>query len=177
MASMCFVQTKVKSISARCTQPSPSTVSALVKTMMKWSDHPHSPTLTHTHPLFQWSDLIAHTRPRLCYISSKRGSTSLFTLIPRLLVGGGKKEPGIHCLRMSLISQKSWEIRNYCVISVKPWPHNVYILTATLSANFLTDDGSLSVVHSSAPSSSLQRLGTSDMNLKEVQVASSLHVC
>ena len=46
------------------------------------------------------------------------------------------------------------------------------ILTATSSANFLTDDGSLSVVRSSAPSSSLQRLGTSDMSLKEVQVRS-----
>ena len=51
------------------------------------------------------------------------------------------------------------------------------ILTATLSANFLTNDGSLSVIRSSAPSSSLQRLGTSDMSLKEVQVASSLDVC
>ena len=50
------------------------------------------------------------------------------------------------------------------------------ILTATSSANFLTDDGSLLVVSSSAPSSSLQRIGTSDMSLKEVQVASSLDV-
>ena len=51
------------------------------------------------------------------------------------------------------------------------------ILTATLSANFLTDDGSLLVIRSSAPSSSLQRLGTSNMSLKELQVASSLDVC
>ena len=51
------------------------------------------------------------------------------------------------------------------------------ILTATSSANFLTDDGILSVVCSSAPSSSLQRLGTSDTSLKEVQVASSLDIC
>ena len=39
----------------------------------------------------------------------------------------GKGEPGIHCLRMRLISQKSWEIGNYCVISVKPWRHNVHL--------------------------------------------------
>ena len=30
-----------------------------------------------------------------------------------------------HCLRMRLISQKSWEIVNYSVISVHPWRHNV----------------------------------------------------
>ena len=41
------------------------------------------------------------------------------SLVPRLSVGGGKREPGIHCLRMRLISQKSWEIGNYRVISVK----------------------------------------------------------
>ena len=72
---------------------------------------------------------------------------------------------------MRLISQKSWEIGNYRVISVKPW-HIPY--TYRYIANFLTDDGSLSVVRSSSPSSSLQWLGTSDMSLKEVQVASSL---
>ena len=27
----------------------------------------------------------------------------------------GEREPGIHCLRMRLISQKSWEIGNYRV--------------------------------------------------------------
>ena len=76
-------------------------------------------------------------------------------------MGGGKREPGIHCLRMRLISQKSWEIGNYHIIST----------------NFLTDDGSLSVDCSSAPSSSPQRLGTPDVSLKEVQIASSLDVC
>ena len=41
------------------------------------------------------------------------------SLVPRLLVGRVKREPGIHCFRMCLISQKSWEIGNYRVISVK----------------------------------------------------------
>jgi len=31
-----------------------------------------------------------------------------------------KEGPGIHCLRMRLISQKSWEIVDYRVISVQP---------------------------------------------------------
>ena len=47
-------------------------------------------------------------------------STILISLVPRLSVGGGKREPGIHCLCMLLISQKSWKVGNYCVISVKP---------------------------------------------------------
>ena len=42
------------------------------------------------------------------------------SLVPRLSVGGGKREPGIHCLCMRLISQKSWEIGNYRIISAKP---------------------------------------------------------
>ena len=35
-----------------------------------------------------------------------------------------------HCLHMRTISQKSWEIVNYCVISVQPWRHNVYYHTS-----------------------------------------------
>ena len=41
-------------------------------------------------------------------------------------------------------------------------------LTATLSAHFLTNNGSVSIVRSPAPSSSLQQLDTSDMSLKKV---------
>ena len=53
------------------------------------------------------------------------------------------------------------------------------ILTATLSAHFLTNDGSISIVllRSPAPSSSLRRLGTSDTSLKKVQVAYRFGVC
>ena len=41
------------------------------------------------------------------------------SLVPKLSVGWGKREPGIHCLRMRLISQKSWEMVNSCVISIQ----------------------------------------------------------
>ena len=49
------------------------------------------------------------------------------SFVPKLSVGGAKGEPGIHCILMRSISQKSWEIRNYCVISVQPWRRNVYL--------------------------------------------------
>ena len=47
-------------------------------------------------------------------------------------------------------------------------------ITATQSAHFLTNEGSVSIVRSPALSSSLRQLDTSDMRLKEVQVASYL---
>ena len=50
-------------------------------------------------------------------------------------------------------------------------------LTATSSAHFLTNDGSLSIIRSPVPFSYLRQLGTSDMSLKKVQVASSLDIC
>ena len=51
------------------------------------------------------------------------------------------------------------------------------ILTAILSAHFLTNGGSVSIVRSPALSSSLRRLGTSDISLKKVQVANRLGFC
>ena len=56
-----------------------------------------------------------------------------------------------------------------CVISVQTWRHNVYS-----PLYHLYNDGSILIICSPAPSSSLQQLGTSDMNLKKVQVATSL---
>ena len=50
-------------------------------------------------------------------------------------------------------------------------------LTATSSAHFMTNDGSLSIARSPAPSSYFRQLGTSDMSRKKVQVASSLDIC
>ena len=50
-------------------------------------------------------------------------------------------------------------------------PALTYLSTATLSTHFLTNNESVSIVHSPALSSSLRRLGTSDMSLKKVQVA------
>ena len=54
-----------------------------------------------------------------------------------------RRELGIHCLHMWLISQKFWEIRNYHVISIQSWCQNVY--TATLSTHFLTNNEVLSI--------------------------------
>ena len=51
------------------------------------------------------------------------------------------------------------------------------ILTATSSAHFLTNDGSASIARSPGLSGSLQRLGTSDMSLNKVQVATSSDFC
>ena len=44
-------------------------------------------------------------------------------------------------------------------------------------AHFLTNDGSILIIHSPAPSSSLRRVGTSDLSLKKVQVATRLDFC
>jgi len=52
----------------------------------------------------------------------------------------------------------------YIRIIVTTWR----ILTATLSAHFLTNDESVSTARSPGLSSSLQQLGTSDMSLKKV---------
>ena len=41
------------------------------------------------------------------------------SLIPRLSVGEERGKLNIHCLRMHLISRKSWEIGNYYV-----YPYN-----------------------------------------------------
>ena len=49
-----------------------------------------------------------------------------------------------------------------------------HILTTTLSAHFLTNNGSVSIVPSSAPSSSLRWVDTFDLSLKKVQVATRL---
>ena len=46
-------------------------------------------------------------------------SRIITSLVPRLLVGREKKVPGIHCLCIRLVSQKSWEIGNYRVIFVQ----------------------------------------------------------
>ena len=39
-----------------------------------------------------------------------------------------RREPGIHCFRMRLNFQKSWEIVNYSVISIQPGGYNVHSL-------------------------------------------------
>ena len=45
------------------------------------------------------------------------------------------------------------------------------------SARFLTNYGSVSIICSPAPSSSLRQGGTSDLSLKKVQVATRLDFC
>ena len=51
------------------------------------------------------------------------------------------------------------------------------ILTGRLSAHFLTNNGSVSIIRSPVLSSSLRWLGTSDMSLKKVQVANRFGFC
>ena len=50
------------------------------------------------------------------------------------------------------------------------------ILTGTSSAHFLSNDRSVSIVRSSGLSSFLRWVGTSDMSLKKVQVATRLDI-
>ena len=77
-----------------------------------------------------------------------------------------------------LISQKSWEIGNRKLLCyIRTIVMSEHKLTATSSAHFLTNDGSLSIIRSPVPFSYLRQLGTSDMSLKKVQVASSLDIC
>ena len=57
------------------------------------------------------------------------------------------------------------------------YPYNRDVITCTYRAHFLTNDGVLLIVRTPAPFSALQRVGTSDMRLKTVQVASILDVC
>ena len=75
------------------------------------------------------------------------------------------------------ISQKSWEIRNYCVISVQPWRHNVYfkLLLHCPHTFWQTMEAfrSFVLLCTPTPSSSLRWLSTSYMSLKKVQVATS----
>ena len=67
----------------------------------------------------------------------------------------------------ALISQKAWEIVSVIVTT--------FILTATSSANFLTNDWKR--FDCSFEICSSQWLGTSDMSLKKVQVATSSDFC
>ena len=89
------------------------------------SNHLHAST--YDSPFYRMFNYIIPTFEALHHYASIQGDAPLHlqsmyepSLVPRLSVGGGKKEPGIHCLCMRLISQKSWEIGNYRVISVKP---------------------------------------------------------
>ena len=52
-----------------------------------------------------------------------------------------------------------------------------HTLITTLSAHFLTNNGSVSIIPSSAPSSSLRWVDTFDLSLKKVQVATRLDFC
>ena len=86
---------------------------------------------------------------------------------------GGTYFISLVLIRICFISQKSWEIGNYCVISVKPWRHNVH-LPLHRSHIFWPFYGSISIICSPAPSSSLRQEGTSDLSLKKIQVATRL---
>ena len=92
-------------------------------------------------------------------------------------VGGQRKwEPGIHCLWMRLISQKSWVIENYRVIFVQSWCHNIY-LPIHRSHNFWPICTWEFLDCCPTSPSTLQWVGISNMSLKTVQVASILDVC
>ena len=92
------------------------------------------------------------------------------------LSGRGKREPGIHCLRMRLISHKSWEIGNYCVISYnrddKTYTYR-YIVHTFSDQRWKRFDCSFSWALQLPPAAR----GTSDMSLNKVQVATSLDFC
>ena len=53
--------------------------------------------------------------------------------------GRKKKEPGIHCLHVCLISQKSWK-PGIIVLDLRN--HDIIILNDTLSAHFPTNNAS-----------------------------------
>ena len=80
---------------------------------------------------FYWT--VNGTRKICCipYITLNYSNTDskigMHTNNTQALGGRGKREPGIHCLRMRLISQKSWEIVNYRVMSVQSWQHNAHL--------------------------------------------------
>ena len=78
------------------------------------------------YPLLQYKHKKSYFAAKcdVVYLGPSHGliiicNTISSSLVPRLSVGVGKREPGIHSLHMRLISQKSWEIGNYHVISVK----------------------------------------------------------
>ena len=79
--------------------------------------------------------------------------------------------------RLSLGRERVWNplfthalnLGKLCVISVQTWRHNVYSPLYRLY-----NDGSILIIRSPAPSSSLRQLVTSDMSLKKLQVTTSL---
>ena len=115
---------------------------------------------SHGQWTWTWMAVMATYVPNNILLTTSTWSWS--SLVPRLSLGRERES-------LESTVYHALNLGKLCVISVQTWRHNVYS-----PLYHLYNDESILIIRSPAPSSSLRQLGTSDMSLKKVQVATSL---